>query len=258
MATSKKNTAAEAAGQAATRMDALRQIKSPWGYAEIAHAMGVDIETARRWAHDGRKARDEKVAEHYGVTLDDVRGWRRTTRAWRDKAAAVDLDGVGVGYHMLPEATHRLGGSDGWDRDVILAWGRTAFDGSDRTRLNAKGEASQLVPTGRPPGIKETRPRAPRRPGRDAERDKVVKAYTRLVGKGKTDTQARGQIADDQGISRKQVSRYLVEARAMPDKYGDIPTGSPARGTRQKIERGTTAPATGRRTSSGGRKALTA
>lgn len=218
-----------------TRLDELREIPSPWDYATIAHAMGVDVDTARRWAHEGRKARDLVLAECYRVSLDTVRKWRRTG-VWAQKAAAVNLEGVGVGFHALPEATHRLGGSDGWDRESVIAWGRTSFDESGRTRLTETGEATQLVPTGRPPGIQETVPRPPRRPERAKERDMVIKMYKRLAGKGVPDTEIRTRIVERFGISRKQVSRYLVEARRDPERYGEIPQASPARGTRRQQE----------------------
>ncbi len=233
MATSEP-AAARAAGKGKTRMDELRAIPGPWDCSTISRVFGVGVQTVWIWVHGGRRTRDEKIAHHYDVTLDTVRRWRKESdgQTWRDKAAHVDLDGVGVNHQMLPEATAKLGGSDGWEPDTILKWGLTSWDDTGRTRLDATGQARQLPPTGRPRGTLETKPRA-HNDNRDKVRKAVVTTYRKLVSQEFTDTAARGAVAERLGLNRKQVSRHLAAARQLPDEYGDIPQGSSKRGPRR-------------------------
>lgn len=221
------STTTKAAKAARTRMDELRELSALLEYGDVARVFGVKVQTVRRWAHAGRLARDKRIAAHYRVSLETVRQWRKQDYDhWKRKASRVDLNGVGVNYHALPEPHSHYGLSDVYDRDAIIAWGLTDFEGEGRTRLTRDGTAVELVPRGRPPGVAESRPRPPRNPERVKLRDKVVKRYAALVKGGSTDSEARATLTADLGISRKEVSRLLVEARAMPETYGEIPVGA--------------------------------
>lgn len=218
-----------------TRMDELRAMDPLLTYEDLGRIFEVKTDTARRWAFAGREARDKAIAEHHGVPLEDVRHWRRTNyRLWQERAAVVDLTGVGVGHRMLPERTTHKGVSDLWDRDTILAWGLTPFTADDRsdapkrTRLNLNGTVNELIPTGRPPGVAEKTQRRETQ-GRAELRDAVVTLYREQVTRHLSDADARALVAKELGITRRNASRLLAEARGMADAYGEIPVGAAGR-----------------------------